>query len=88
MLPLDSLLCQCSGEEAHFKGHEEPLLPRHRPLDLELEGLRRRACIGDGHGQMLARGSIAQPKVKRMGSAVEVMANELWYLFWRPKLPS
>jgi hypothetical protein len=38
------------NEKAHFQRHEEALFTRHRPLNSELYGLRRRACIGDRHG--------------------------------------
>jgi len=50
MFSPDSLLCQFLYEKAHFQRHEEALFTRHRPLNSELYGLRRRARIGDRHG--------------------------------------
>ena len=50
----DSLPGQFSGEEAHFQRQEQALLSGHGLLNLELDGSRRGASIGDGHIEMLA----------------------------------
>lgn len=51
MLFPNPLPCQFPGKQAHLKRLEQPLFSCHGPLDLESDSLRRRAGIGDGHGQ-------------------------------------
>ena len=53
MLMTYPLPAQFAGEQAHLISQKEPLLARHRPLNIELQGLRRKACIGNGHGKMV-----------------------------------
>jgi hypothetical protein len=55
MLSANSLPSEFSGEQAHLKRQQKALFAGHRPLDLELSRVRRRACVGDGHEQMLPR---------------------------------
>jgi hypothetical protein len=55
MLSLDSFTCQRSGKQTHLNCQEEALFSGHCPLDLQLDSLRRRACVGGEHKQMLSR---------------------------------
>jgi hypothetical protein len=59
MLTPNPPLAQFSGKQAHLKRREQALFSRHGPLNLELDGLRQGACIGDEYGQMLPRASSA-----------------------------
>src|SRR5580698_3331058 len=56
MIPPYSFLRQFAGEQAHLECQNQTLFSRHGALNLKLESLCRRACIGSRHhGQMLPR---------------------------------
>jgi hypothetical protein len=61
MILPDSLLGQFSGKKAHLQRHQKALFSGHRLLNLELESLRCRTCVGDAHGRMLPRDAAALP---------------------------
>ena len=44
-----------SQEHAHLVGQRHPLFSRHGAQNFKLAGPRLRGCIGDRHGEMLAR---------------------------------
>jgi len=51
MLLPDSRSSHVSYKHTHFISQDKALFPRHVPLNLELERLRRRTGVGNGHGQ-------------------------------------
>jgi len=51
MLLPNSRLGKFPGEQTHLKCQKYALFTRHCPLDLELDGLRLDASVGDGHEQ-------------------------------------
>ena len=47
MISPDPLARQFAGEQAHFEGKEQALLPGHGTLDLKLQSFRRRRATDD-----------------------------------------
>jgi hypothetical protein len=55
MLSANPLPSQFPREQAHLKRQQKALFAGHRLLNPELNRLRRRACVGERHEQILPR---------------------------------
>jgi len=65
MIAPDTFFHQLPHEHAHLVSQHHPLFSRHGAQNLQLAGLRFGSCVGDRHGEMLARESTAQARPAR-----------------------